>query len=40
MDIDRDTTVEITDIGTTKVTVPAEALKILAPAPAAATAPK
>ena len=40
MDIDRDTTVKITDIGTTKVTVPAEALKILAPAPAAATAPK
>ena len=38
-DIDRDTTVEITEVGTTKVTVPADAQKILAPKPAAAAAP-
>jgi hypothetical protein len=37
-DIDRDTTVEITEVGTTKVTVPDDALKILAPKPAAAPA--
>jgi hypothetical protein len=29
VDLDRDTTVEIKDIGTTKVTVPAEAKKVL-----------
>ena len=34
-EIDRDTTVEITDVGTTKVTVPDDAMKILAPKPAA-----
>ena len=33
-DIDRDTTVEISNVGSTKVTVPDEALKILAPKPA------
>jgi hypothetical protein len=38
MDIDRDTTVEITDVGTTKVTVPADAQKILDAKPAAAPA--
>jgi hypothetical protein len=38
-DIDRDTTVEFTDVGTTKVTVPADAQKVLAPTPAAAAAP-
>ncbi len=37
--IDRDTTVEISNVGSTKVTVPDEALKILAPKPAAAAAP-
>ena len=37
--IDRDTTVEITDVGSTKVTVPADALKVFAPTPAAAAAP-
>jgi hypothetical protein len=36
MDVDRDTTIEITDVGTTKVEVPADAQKKLdAPAPAA-----
>ena len=39
-DIDRDTTVEITNVGATKVTVPADALKILAPKPAADPAVK
>ncbi len=34
-DIDRDTTVEISNVGVTKVTVPAEAFKILEPKPAA-----
>jgi hypothetical protein len=38
-DIDRDTTVEISNVGSTKVTVPDDALKILAPKPAAAAAP-
>jgi hypothetical protein len=38
-DVDRDTTTEITDVGTTKVTVPDEARKVLAPKPAAAAAP-
>jgi hypothetical protein len=37
-DVDRDTTVEITDVGTTKIDVPAEARKKLEPAPAAAAA--
>jgi hypothetical protein len=39
-DVDRDTTVEIKDVGTTKVTVPDEALKIIAPKPAADTTTK
>lgn len=34
-DVDRDTTVEISDVGSTKVTVPDDAMKILAPKPAA-----
>ena len=34
-DIDRDTTVEISDVATTKVAVPDEAMKILSPKPAA-----
>jgi len=34
--IDQDTTVEITDVGSTKVTVPADAQKVLAPKAAAA----
>jgi hypothetical protein len=34
-DVDRDTTLAITDVGTTKVTVPDDALKIIAPKPAA-----
>ena len=38
-DVDRDTTVEITDVGSTKVTVPDDAKKILSPKPAAADAP-
>ncbi|HUC86262.1 MAG TPA: hypothetical protein VL970_13780 [Candidatus Acidoferrales bacterium] len=33
-DVDRDTTTEITDVGTTKIEVPAEAKKKLEPAPA------
>jgi hypothetical protein len=33
--VDRDTTVEITGVGATKVTVPDEAMKILSPKPAA-----
>lgn len=37
VDSDRDTTIEITDVGTTKIDVPAEAKKKLEPAPAAAT---
>lgn len=36
-DVDWDTTVEITDVGTTKIEVPADAKKKLEPAPAAAT---
>lgn len=36
VDIDRDTTVEITNVSATKIEVPAEALKLLEPAPAAA----
>lgn len=36
MDVDRTTTVEITDVGTTKVVVPEEAKKKLAPEPAPA----
>jgi hypothetical protein len=44
IDVDRDTTIEITDVGTTKVEVPADAQKKLEPAPApaapAATPPK
>jgi len=39
-DLARDTTVEITNVGNTKVTVPADALKILAPKPAADPAAK
>ena len=39
MDVNRDTTVEIKDVGATKVTVPDEALKALSPKPAAAAAP-
>jgi hypothetical protein len=35
-DVDRDTTVEITDVGTTKIDVPADAKKKLEAAPAAA----
>jgi molybdopterin/thiamine biosynthesis adenylyltransferase len=38
-DVDRTTTVEIKDVGTTKVEVPADALKKLNPAPAAAAKP-
>lgn len=34
-EIDRDTTVEISDVGSTKVTVPDDAMKILSPKPAA-----
>lgn len=37
-DIDRDTTVEFSEVGSTKVTVPDEAMKILSPAPAAPAA--
>lgn len=37
IDVDRDATIEITDIGATKIEVPAEAKKKLEPAPAAAT---
>jgi len=37
-DVDRDTTVEISEVGSTKVTVPDDALKVLAPKPAAAPA--
>jgi hypothetical protein len=37
-DVDRDTTVEISDVGSTKVTVPDDALKIFSPAPAPAPA--
>jgi hypothetical protein len=36
IDVDRDTTVEITDVGTTKIDVPADAKKKLEPARAAA----
>jgi hypothetical protein len=36
VDVDRDTTIEITDVGTTKIEVPADAKKKLEPAPAAA----
>lgn len=36
-DVDRDTTIEITDVGATKIEVPADAKKKLEPAPAAAT---
>ena len=36
IDVDRDTTVEITDVGTTKIDVPADARKKLEAAPAAA----
>ena len=36
IDVDRDTTVEITDVGTTKIDVPADARKVLEAAPAAA----
>ena len=36
VDSDRDTTVEISDVGTTKIEVPADAKKKLEPAPAAA----
>ena len=36
IDVDRDTTIEITDIGTTKIEVPADAKKKLEAAPAAA----
>ena len=39
MDVDRDTTIEITDVGTTKIEVPADAQKKLDPAPAPAAAP-
>ena len=40
IDVDRDTTIEIKDVGTTKVVVPEAAMKKLAPAPApAATTP-
>jgi len=39
-DVDRDTTVEIKDVGATKVIVPDEALKILEAKPAAAPAAK
>jgi hypothetical protein len=39
-DVDRDTTVEIKDVGATKVTVPDEAMKILSPKPAADTMTK
>lgn len=38
-DVDRDTTVEITDIGSTKFDVPADAKKKLEPSPAPADAP-
>ena len=37
-DVDRDTTVEITDVGSTKVTVPADAQKLFEAKPAAAPA--
>ena len=40
IDVDRDTTVEIKDVGATKIEVPAEAKKKLEPAPAAAPAEK
>jgi hypothetical protein len=36
IDIDRDTTIEITNVGSTKIEVPADAKKKLEPAPAAA----
>lgn len=36
-DVDRDTTIEITDVGTTKIDVPADAKKKLEPPPAAST---
>ena len=39
-DVDRDTTVEISNVGSTKVTVPDDALKIIAPKPAADAAGK
>jgi hypothetical protein len=38
IDVDRDTTVEITDVGTTKIDVPADAQKKLDAAPAAGSA--
>lgn len=37
VDVDRDTTIELTDINATKIEVPTEAKKILEPAPAPAT---
>jgi len=37
-DVDRDTTVEFSEVGTTKVTVPDEAMKILSDTPATPTA--
>ena len=42
VDVDRDTTIEISGVGTTKIEVPADAKKKLEPAPAAteATPPK
>jgi hypothetical protein len=39
IEVDRDTTVEIKDVGTTKIEVPADAKKKLEPAPAPAVAP-
>ena len=38
-DVNRDTTIEITDVGATKIDVPADAKKKLEPAPAPADAP-